>query len=127
MKNSIKLTALFLFAAMGLFAVAAKHGLPQPMSRPDRITFTSLPSKNGIQIKVRKAEPGKAIIIIYDSNGDVIQKDVLSHSRVLEKGYILDQLEDGDYTIEVTINKQVVKAAVHVYEEGQNKTFIMKN
>jgi len=125
MKNSIKLTALFLLASAGLFAaVPSKPKAPVTPSK-DAITFSSLPSHTGIDIKVDRAEPGKAIVMIYDQDQNVIFKDVLPKDKAMEKGYILNQLDNGDYTIEVTSNKQVVKKDIHVYNEYKTKTFIV--
>ena len=127
MKNTIKLTALFLLASTGLFAATTvkTSGTVAPSTK-DVITFSSLPSERGVDVKVEKNAPGKAIIMIYDKDGNVLRKDVLSANKGTEKAYILTQLENGDYTIEVTSNKQVVKKDIHVYDEGDTKMFIIK-
>jgi len=39
----------------------------------------------------------------------------------------LTSLDNGDYTVEVTLNKLVMKKDIHVYMEGQVKTFIIKS
>ncbi len=125
MKNAIKLTALFLLASAGLFAAVPVKTLGIVPSKTDVITFSSLPSERGVAIKVEKSEPGKAIVMIYDKDGNVLRKDILSSANAFEKGYILNKLENGDYTIEVTSNKHVVKKQIHVYDEDQNKMFII--
>ena len=127
MKNTIKLTALFLLASTGLFAATTVKTISTvaPAAK-DEITFSSLPSERGVDVKVEKNAPGKAIIMIYDKDGNVLRKDVLSAKKGMEKAYILNQLENGDYTIEVTSNKQVVKKDIHVYDEGNTKMFIIK-
>ena len=127
MKNSIKLTALFLLASTGLFAAATTKttGAVVPSAK-DEITFSALPSQKGVAVKVEKSQAGKAVVMIYDKDGNVLRKDILSDNKGLEKGYILNQLENGDYTIEVTSNKQVVKKAIHVYDEDDTKMFIVK-
>lgn len=123
MKKSIKLTALFLLASASLFAATTKG--PVTPSKAD-ITFSSLPSHKGIEVKVQSAAPSKAIVIIYDADKNVIYKDALPAYKAMEKGYILNQLENGDYTIEVTENKQVVTKQIHVYDEDQTRVFIVK-
>ena len=128
MKTSIKLTALFLLASTGLFAATTvKTNSNVAPSAKNEITFSSLPSERGVDVKVEKNAPGKAIIMIYDKDGNVLRKDVLSAKKGMEKAYILNQLENGDYTIEVTSNKQVVKKDIHVYDEGDTKMFIIKS
>ncbi len=124
MKNSTRLIALFLLAITGLFATVAT-GLAQPSS--EKIVFSSLPSLKGIMIHCNKIEPGKAIVIIYDSNKNVMRKDVMPTADTLKKGYIVNQLPDGEYTVEVTANKHVATKSFRVYMEGHTKTFMFKN
>jgi hypothetical protein len=66
------------------------------------------------------------MVIISDKDGNVLRKDVLSNKKSMEKGYILTNLDNGDYTIEVISNGKSVKEDVHVYDEDQTKTFIVK-
>ncbi len=127
MKASIKLTALFLLASTGLFAATpakSTHRVTPPAK--DMITFSTLSSSRGIAVSVDKNESGKAIVMIYDNDKNVLRKDILTSGRATEKGYVLNTLDNGDYTIEVTTNKHVVKKAIHVYNEGENKMFIIK-
>ncbi len=127
MKDSIKLTALFLLASTSLFAATpatANRSVVPPTK--DVITFSSLPSHKGIDIKVDRANADKAIVMVYDQDKNVIFKDVLSKNKSMEKGYILNKLDNGDYTIEVTSNKQVAKKDIHVYNEDKTKVFIVR-
>jgi hypothetical protein len=127
MKASIKLTALFLLASTGLFAAApAKTTDPTNPAAKEVITFSSLPSLRGVDIKVEGREPAKAIVMIYDQDHNVIYKDALPAYKKMEKGYILNQLEYGDYTIEVTAGKQVVTKDIHVYDENRRRVFLVK-
>ncbi len=64
--------------------------------------------------------------MIYDQDKNVIYKDALPAFKKMEKGYILTQLENGDYIIEVTANKQVATKEVHVYDEDRTRVFIVK-
>jgi len=116
MKNSIKLTGLFLLLSAGVFAATTN----------DAVTFSSLPSQKGLDIKVESSTPAKAIVIVYDQNNNVIFKDAIAASKTAEKGYILDQLEYGDYTIEVVSNKVSEKKEIHVYDEDGKKMFFVK-
>ena len=126
MKNSLKITALSLLLSTGLFAAAsAKPTDPTTPSAKDVITFSSLPSLRGLDIKVEKSGPGKAVVMVYDENDNVIFKDALQGQKETEKGYILDQLENGDYTIEVVSKKQSVKKEIHVYDDNNIRTFIV--
>jgi hypothetical protein len=122
MKNLIRLTALFLLAVTGVFAAApAKPTSSKAASIKKMITFSVLPTRKGIEVNVDKNAPGKALVIIYNWNNDVVWKDKLSPDKVMDKGYILNQLDNGNYTIEVTLNKQVIRKTAHVYYKGDSK------
>ena len=115
MKNSIKLTALFLLASAGLFAA-----VPAKTLKEDAATIFPLALNKGIAVKAAAA---KSIVMIYDKDKNVLRKDVLASNSA--KGYVLNKLENGDYTLEVTSNKKTVKKNIRVYDEGKTKTFII--
>jgi hypothetical protein len=126
MKNSIKLSALLLLFSAGLFAAAPKKPVsPKTPSIKGMVTFSTLATRRGIEVKVDKNAPGKAIVMIYNWNNDVVWKDVMKNKPGMEKGmdkaFILNQLDNGNYTVEVTLNKQVVKKIAHVYYRGDAK------
>lgn len=122
MKTTIKAAIVALIASAAFATVAtAKDGTPAK----DEITVTSLPSLKGIDVKVNSSRPKKAVVIIYDENDNVIYKDALPAYKSMEKGYILNQLGYGDYTIEIMEHHSVVKKEIHVYEDG-GKTFLVK-
>jgi len=123
MKTSIKLTALFLLASATVFAASPSKAAVAPAK--DAITFSTLPSQKGVAVKVEKGAAEKAIVTITDQNGNVIRKDALTSNKGLEKAYVLNQLDNGDYTIAVTSNNQTVKKAIHVYDEDGAKEFIV--
>jgi len=85
------------------------------------VTVSPLPSKRGIEVTLKKDAPGKAIVMLYNWNNDVVWKDVLSPKKTMDKGYVLSQLDNGNYTLEVTLNKQMVKKTIHVYYRGDTK------
>lgn len=118
MKASIKLTALLLLAATGVFAAtpvkSAKADVPA-------VTISSLASNKGIAVKAANA---KSIVMIYDQDKNVLRKDVLASNA--SKGYILNNLENGNYTLEVISNNQTVKKNIHVYNEDKTKTFLVQ-
>jgi hypothetical protein len=118
MKNSIKLTALFLLATTGLFAAVPAKTLKTDVPSA---TISTLALHKGIAVKAAGA---KSIVMIYDQDKNVLRKDVLA--RNTSKGYVLNALENGDYTMEITSNKKTVKKNIHVYNEGQTKTFIVQ-
>ncbi|MDB5123834.1 MAG: hypothetical protein JWP94_1963 [Mucilaginibacter sp.] len=124
MKASIKFTALLLLAGASVFAtIPAKAAIPPKLNA---ITFTSLPSLQGLAVKAEKNLAGKAIVIISDEDGNVLRKDELSNKAGMEKNYILTKLDEGDYTIEVVSKDKSVKQDIHVYTDGKNKMFFIK-
>jgi hypothetical protein len=128
MKKSTKVFMVLFLLSTSLFAAVppkATEYKNQPKS--ETIMFFTLPSKNGIEVRFKKGVTGKAIVIIYDSGKNVLRKDVLSDKKSLEKGYILTSLDNGDYTVQVTLGKLVIEKAIHVYMEGQDKTFLIKS
>ena len=128
MKKSIKVFMVLLLFSTSLFsAPSVKAAAPNTQPKSEVIVFSTLPSRNGIAVKFKKGTTGKAIVIIYDSGQNVLRKDILSDAKSLEKGYILTSLDNGDYTVEVTVNKLIMKKDIHVYMEGQIKTFIIKS
>src|ERR1700750_2676804 len=103
MKTSIKLTALLLLASTSIFAATPS----KPTSaKADLVIFSSLPAENGVDLKLEKSAPGKTVVMIYDADGNVLRKDVLADNESTEKSYNFSKLDEGDYTIEVTSNKQ---------------------
>jgi len=119
MKKTIALAALILGLGTSVFAaVPAKSKAPKAA---EKVSFTSLKDDKGFGVSV---EAGKSIVMFYNANNDVIFKDVLSKGGAAVKGYIVTSLEDGDYTVEVKTGKGVVIKQMHVYEDGQNKSYI---
>ena len=121
MKKSIAFAALLL--ALGTSVFAAVPAVANS-SKSDEISFASLPSDKGFAVKVSKEEAGKSMVIIYDKDSNVIFKDLLSKGTDAQKGYIVSSLENGDYTVEVVSAKKTVTKQLHVYDEGQKKSYI---
>jgi hypothetical protein len=116
MKSSLKLIALYLLVSICILgAVSAKAISSNPPSK-NLISFYTLPSAAGVDIKVEKIIPGKVIVIIFDEYANVLLKESLSTDKYLERDYILNKLDNGNYTIEVTSNKKVMKKDFRVYD-----------
>src|SRR5260221_13577314 len=113
MKTTIKLLAIGLLFSGSLFAsVPPKNNRAKASTKKDMVMFSPLHAKKGIDVRIRKITPGKAIVTIYDSYGNTYWKDI-SQKQAFEKGYILNQLDEGDYTVEVDMpTKQVIKRAI---------------
>ena len=122
MKKIISLTGLLLFASTGIFAATPlKPTNPNTASIKKMVTFSTLPSKRGIEIKLNQNTPEKATLIIYNYENDVVWKDALGKNKPTQKGFILSQLDNGNYTVQVVLNKQIVQKTAHVYYRGDYK------
>ena len=120
MKNSLKLTVLFLLISSMLFgAVPSKRTGKKPVSK-DVVTFYALPANVGVDVIVRKHTPGKVMVILYDDNSNMIIKEVVPAKKVMEKRYVLSKLDNGKYTLEVTVNKHSTTKNIMV-DNGQSR------
>jgi len=123
MKHSIKLLAMGLLLSTGLYAaVPVKPTTPKTSPIKGIVSFSQLPTKRGIEIKLNDPTAGKAAVVVYDWNNDIVWKEPLSSKKGLDKGLVLSQLDNGNYTVEVILNKRMVaKKTAHVYYKGDSK------
>ena len=54
--------------------------------------------------------------MIFDEYGNVLLKQVLSTGQDVEKDYILNKLDNGQYTIQVTSNKKEMEKDIRVVD-----------
>jgi len=129
MKSIIKTSALVLafglFTTTGVFAAnkttTIGKGIPQ-----DSIALNSVADAS-VNVFIHKDAPGASSVAIYNADKVMILKDVLStDAEVISRGYVFTSLEDGDYTIEVTSDDQVVTKTVQVFsDEDDQKMFLL--
>ncbi|HEX4375164.1 MAG TPA: hypothetical protein VHZ50_17795 [Puia sp.] len=120
MKKSIALAALLLVIGTSVFAAAPAKSTG---NSKDEIAFVPLKSDAGFGIQIAKASAGNSSVIVYNNTGDVIFKDLLTKGASGTKGYIVNSLETGDYTVEVVSKGQSVKKQMHIYDDGQAKSY----
>src|SRR5579862_7783067 len=104
MKTSIILTATaLLFSAGALAATPKSHHHKITNSNMDKQVVSIIPLKHdrGFAARVDKMDDSKSVVIVYNNEGDVIFKDRLTNNRMGEKKYLLRDLDDGKYTLEV--------------------------
>jgi hypothetical protein len=127
MKTSIKLSALFVLLTAGVFATTAAKATEVPADVTPKakevVTFKALDHDRGIKVDFAKSESGRSFVKVYDKNNELLLKDVVPSKTDVSKGYVLTSLEDGDYTMEIYTNNQVVKKSIHVYQDGDQKSF----
>ncbi|UOE50216.1 hypothetical protein MTO98_03915 [Mucilaginibacter sp. SMC90] len=127
MKTSLKLSALFVLLTAGVFATtvakADEGKIDVAPKAKEVVSFKALDHDRGIQLNFLKSEDGKSFVRFYNKNNELILKDYVTNKTEVSKGYVLTELEDGEYTMEVTTNNQVVKKSVHVYRDGDQKSF----
>jgi len=115
MKKTIAIAALIL--GLGTTSVFAATAAPKADAS---VSFTSLKNDKGFSVKVA-AE--KSVVIISDNDGNVIFKDRISKGVPAEKGYVISDLENGDYTVEVKTETGLTTKHMHVYEDGATKSY----
>ena len=118
MKSAIKVTALLLLAGTSIFATTPAKALKDEAPA----TISSTVTAKGIAVKATE----KSIVMIYDQDNNVLRKDILAAGKSPEKAYVLNQLDNGKYTIEVISGKQNLKKSIYVYDEGKDKTFVVQ-
>lgn len=119
MKKSITLAALLLVIGTSVFAAAPKT----KSEAKDQIAFVQLKSDNAFGVAIDKVTTGKSTVIVYDNEHNVIFKDLLTKGESGTKGYLISSLESGDYTVEVVSKGQSVKKQMHVYDDGEAKSY----
>ncbi len=118
MKKSIKLCAILSLVSVFIAGIGGAQPKAINSITPPKnvVIFSSLQSNGGVGVKIEKNTPGKAVVIISDEYGNVLFKQVLSTGKEIEKDYILNKLDNGNYTIAVTSNKKVMEKNIRVHD-----------
>ena len=118
MKKSITLAAILVALSASVFAAgSSKSGAANTNSA---ISFTSSSDDKGFAVTV---DAEKTVVMIYDQDNNVIFKDLVSKGLPTEKSYNVTGLDNGDYTVEVKTENGDVKKQMHVYDDGQSKSY----
>lgn len=126
MKNSIKLTALFLLLFSGAFA-SVPPTLKDVSPAENTIVINGLFTKIGVKISVAENLPAKALVTISDKSNHALYKGTLESKKGSSKTYNLSALENGDYNISISQNHQEIKKQIHIYDnDGQKDYFIIQ-
>jgi len=125
MKKSVKLTALALLLCTGAFAATPGKVAHKMTPKQDDIVFYTLPSQRGIDLRVKKVDAGATTVTISDMNGNVLQRDVMKKTYI-RRGYNLTELDPGDYKIRIASNNGVFERTIHIYYEGDMRTFLVE-
>ncbi len=118
MKKSIKLIAILLFVSICTVVMPGVQAKTINSIPPAKnvINISSLPSNVGVGVNIEKNTAGKAVIMIFDEYGNVLLKQVLPTGKGVEKDYILNKLDNGEYTIHVTSNKKEMEKDIRVFD-----------
>jgi hypothetical protein len=118
MKKTIIIATLILATGASVFAAPAKSKAPK--AKPT-VSFTAVQADNAFGVKT---EAEKTVVIIYDQYGNGIFKDAVTKGLPTEKSYNVSGLEIGDYTVEIKSEKSDIKKQMHVYDDGQGKSYL---
>jgi hypothetical protein len=125
MKNSIKLSALFLLLSAGIFTATSANAKAHTDSVKveANVTVSAMAKGRGVYVNVLNTDDRKSYVMVFDQEDNILLKDFLPNKAAVTKGYVLNELDNGNYTIAVMSNNEVVKKRVHVYLENNQKTF----
>lgn len=121
MKTPIKLIALFLLLSTGAFAKSSFHHNHHMTNSYNQVSLIPLHHSRGFAVMVDKAEPGKSMVIVYDSDQNVVFKDCLTKGTRNEKKYLLHELNNGQYTVEVYAKGHDIKTKFYIYNKGDKR------
>jgi len=118
MKTSIKLIVLLFLLSTGAFAKPSRN---HNMNTYNQVSLIPLHHSRGFAVMVDKAEPGNSMVIIYDSDRNVVFKDRLTKGMRNEKKYLLHELDNGQYTVEVFSKGHDVQTKFYIYNKGDKR------
>jgi hypothetical protein len=116
MKKSITLLAIILAVSTVSFA---------QVPADDNISIIPSQKSLSIGVSVENEDAGKSVVTFYDEDNTAMFKDKLASNGTAAKAYLLNELETGNYTMEVTNDKQVVKKRIRVYNEAGKKSYFI--
>lgn len=124
MKNSIRLTAMFLLLGTGAFAAGPGKKII-PVTSSAEVAIKGLGSGIGVNITVAENLTQRPVVTIVDDNNHIIYNGDLSGEEGTNRSFNLSDLESGDYTVSVVWNNHEVKKVVHIYEEEVQKRYVI--
>jgi hypothetical protein len=121
MKSSIVSSVLFLLLGIGLCSNAAAKSKYHNTKPGEEVSLIPLHYNRGFAVMVDKQEPGKSMVIVYDAYGTPVFKDMLTSEKRAEKKYLLSDLSDGIYSVEVYSKGHDVKTNFYIYNNGRKR------
>ncbi|AYQ33380.1 MULTISPECIES: DUF3244 domain-containing protein [Runella] len=112
-------TTLVCALALGSTATFASDPTEDKKAKPIQIgVFTTKEAK--IQMAVRKGQGEKAVITLRDAKQNILHEDVMSKkSEKYDARFDVSQLEEGEYTLEVTSGKDKIQKKVSIQSAKQ--------
>lgn len=121
MKTFIKLSAALLLSAASVFTAAAKPRHHMNNMTYNQVSIIPLKHNRGFAIHVDKAMPGKSVVIINDDSGNTVFKDCLTKGTLAEKKYLLRELNNGKYTVEIYAKGHDIRTNFYIYNNGDRR------
>ena len=125
MKKFLTMAAVSLVLGFSASSTASAkplfHHHMMKMKTNEVVSLIPLKMEKGFAVMVDKGLPDKSLVIIYDNDKNVVFKDVLTKGFKAEKKYILSQLPDGDYSVEIYSKNHDIQTQFFVYHAGMNK------
>ena len=120
MKTFLKLSAVLLLSAASVLSAAAKPRHHMSMTH-NQVSIIPLKHNRGFAVHVDKGMPGKTLVIINDDAGNTVFKDCLTRGTLAEKKYLLHELNNGKYTVEIFAKGHDIKTNFYIYNNGDRR------
>jgi hypothetical protein len=119
MKTNFKSAAVLIaFALLSTGAFAAYQSKTDTLTNEVTASVSYYENTAGVDVTIDKATGGASAITIYDAAGNVVLTDDFTiESASVQKSYLLNDLADGDYTIAVKTNNEVLKKTITLSSE----------
>jgi hypothetical protein len=94
--------------------------MDMPMNK-QQVSIIPLKNDRGFAIRVDKMLPGNSMVMIYNQDNDEIFNDRLTKGTIGEKKYLLRELDNGKYTVEVYSKGHDIKTDFYIYHNTVSK------
>ena len=125
MKNLLKKSITTTLALVFVFTAVSSFAGTNNDEDPDKFAFSinAIRNSNKIAVGVKKDEPGKLAIKIYDSEGNHLYTDKFTNTEGIIRTYDLSESGPGNYIVKIISNKGYEVKRVSVGESENTNPF----
>ena len=121
LKKSIPTTLALIF----VFTTVSSFANPNGEKDTEKLSYSinAIPNSNKIVLGVKKEDPGKLAVKIYDDEGNLLYTDKFSDTQGMRRTYDLSETGPGDYTVKIIAGKVYEIKRVTVGQETSENRF----